>query len=119
MPLSSRYTGLIDKYRDRLPVHDDTRVISLGEGNTPLIRLHNVPRMIGKVSYSLYLLHLAVLIVLTPLILQGLEPVLSSRSGLWLSGWLLTIGCSLALARLSYRYLEKPGMAAGRYLGDG
>lgn len=48
MPLSSRYTGLIDKYRDRLPVHDDTRVISLGEGNTPLIRLHNVPRLVGK-----------------------------------------------------------------------
>jgi threonine synthase len=35
---------LIDKYRDRLPVHDDTRVISLGEGNTPLIRLNNIPR---------------------------------------------------------------------------
>jgi threonine synthase len=29
-------------------VHDDTRTISLGEGNTPLIRLHNVPRAIGK-----------------------------------------------------------------------
>jgi threonine synthase len=43
-----RYTGLIDKYRDRLPVHDDTRIISLGEGNTPLIRLHNIPRKLGK-----------------------------------------------------------------------
>ncbi|HFD78959.1 MAG TPA: threonine synthase, partial [Gammaproteobacteria bacterium] len=40
--------GLIDKYRDRLPVHDDTRVISLGEGNTPLIRLNNIPRELGK-----------------------------------------------------------------------
>ena len=48
MPLSARYTGLIDKYRDRLPVNDDTRVISLGEGNTPLIRLHNIPRDLGK-----------------------------------------------------------------------
>jgi len=48
MPFRPRYTGLIDKYRDRLPVHDDTRVISLGEGNTPLIRLHNIPSMIGK-----------------------------------------------------------------------
>ena len=43
-----RYTGLIDRYRDRLPVHDDTRIISLGEGNTPLIRLNNIPRLIGK-----------------------------------------------------------------------
>ncbi len=48
MPFRPRYTGLIDKYRDRLPVHDDTRVISLGEGNTPLIRLHNVPDTLGK-----------------------------------------------------------------------
>lgn len=48
MPFRTRYTGLIDRYRDRLPVHDDTRIISLGEGNTPLIRLHNVPRLIGR-----------------------------------------------------------------------
>lgn len=48
MPFRPRYTGLIDKYRDRLPVHDDTRLISLGEGNTPLIRLHNIPEALGK-----------------------------------------------------------------------
>jgi len=45
---SSRYTGLIDKYRDRLPIHDDTRIISLCEGNTPLIRLNNIPRDLQK-----------------------------------------------------------------------
>lgn len=48
MPFRPRYTGLIDKYRDRLPIHDDTRIISLGEGNTPLIRLNNIPGMLGK-----------------------------------------------------------------------
>ncbi len=48
MPFHPRYTGLIEKYRDRLPVHDDTRIISLGEGNTPLIRLHNIPKLLGK-----------------------------------------------------------------------
>jgi threonine synthase len=48
MLINSRYTGLIERYRDRLPVHDDTRVISLGEGNTPLIRLNNVPRDLRK-----------------------------------------------------------------------
>jgi threonine synthase len=47
MPLHARYTGLIERYRDRLPVHDDTRVISLGEGNTPLIRLNNIPRLLA------------------------------------------------------------------------
>ncbi len=48
MPFRKRYTGLIDNYRDRLPVHDDTRIISLGEGNTPLIRLSNIPRLLEK-----------------------------------------------------------------------
>jgi len=48
MPFRNRYTGLIDRYRDRLPVNDDTRLISLGEGNTPLIRLNNIPKVLGK-----------------------------------------------------------------------
>jgi threonine synthase len=48
MPLSTRYTGLLDKYRDYLPIHDDTRIISLAEGNTPLIRLHQIPQLLNK-----------------------------------------------------------------------
>ncbi len=48
MSTSTRYTGLIDRYRDFLPIHDDTRIISLGEGNTPLIRLKNIPKALGK-----------------------------------------------------------------------
>jgi threonine synthase len=48
MNLGVRYTGLIDKYRDRLPVADDTSVISLGEGATPLIRLNHIPRELSR-----------------------------------------------------------------------
>lgn len=48
MPFRTRYTGLIEKYRDHLPIHDDTRIISLGEGNTPLIRLSNIPKALAK-----------------------------------------------------------------------
>ncbi len=44
----TRYTGLIERYRSRLPVSADTRIISLGEGNTPLIQLQNIPKLIGK-----------------------------------------------------------------------
>ncbi len=44
----SHYTGLIEKYRDRLPVAADTPVISLNEGNTPLIELKNLPGLIKK-----------------------------------------------------------------------
>ena len=48
MPFRARYTGLIEKYRSRLPINDDTRIISLGEGNTPLIKLNNIPNILGK-----------------------------------------------------------------------
>lgn len=48
MSNANRYTGLVDRYRDRLPVSATTRAISLGEGNTPLIKLENIPRIIGK-----------------------------------------------------------------------
>ncbi|HQT43858.1 MAG TPA: threonine synthase [Halothiobacillus sp.] len=48
MSQAQRYTGLIDRYRDRLPVTDSTPVISLGEGNTPLIRLNNIPKILGR-----------------------------------------------------------------------
>ncbi len=49
-----RYTGLIEKYRDKLPVSENTRIISLGEGNTPLIKLQNIPKEIGK-EINLYI----------------------------------------------------------------
>ncbi|MDQ7089845.1 MAG: threonine synthase [Methylococcales bacterium] len=44
----AHYTGLINRYRDRLPVNEGTRIISLSEGNTPLIKLENIPNLIGK-----------------------------------------------------------------------
>ena len=47
MSQPTRYTGLIDRYRRYLPVSADTPVISLGEGNTPLIWLHNLPKVLG------------------------------------------------------------------------
>lgn len=48
MSFREHYTGLIERYRDHLPVTDKTPVISLGEGNTPLIRLKNIPGLLGR-----------------------------------------------------------------------
>ena len=48
MSTATCYTGLIEHYRDRMPVTTDTRVISLGEGNTPLVQLENIPRETGR-----------------------------------------------------------------------
>ena len=43
----NRYTGIIDRYRRRLPLNADTRAVSLNEGNTPLVRLLNIPENLG------------------------------------------------------------------------
>ncbi len=42
-----RYNGLIDKYREYLPVSDSTEIITLCEGNTPLIKAENLAKKIG------------------------------------------------------------------------
>lgn len=44
----AHYTGLIDKYRDRLPVSEETVAVTLNEGATPLIEFVNLPRLVGK-----------------------------------------------------------------------
>ena len=44
---SGAYRGLLHKYRDRLPVSESTPIVTLHEGNTPLLRLENIPRLVG------------------------------------------------------------------------
>ena len=41
------YNGLINKYKSFLPVSDNTPIITLNEGNTPLIEAKNLPNIIG------------------------------------------------------------------------
>ncbi|HYE30121.1 MAG TPA: threonine synthase [Methylomirabilota bacterium] len=43
----SRWRGVIDAYRAHLPVTSSTPIISLNEGNTPLIRVENFVEAIG------------------------------------------------------------------------
>ena len=47
MTTDKHYRGLINKYREYLPVKDDTPVITLNEGNTPLIKADNLAKKIG------------------------------------------------------------------------
>ena len=48
------YQGLINKYREFLPVDDSTPVVTLNEGNTPLIKADNLAKKIG-VDAEIYL----------------------------------------------------------------
>lgn len=45
--MSNHYQGLINKYREYLPVTDKTPIITLNEGNTPLIKADNLAKKIG------------------------------------------------------------------------
>ena len=36
---NSHYQGLIHRYRERLPIDENTPIVSLNEGDTPLITL--------------------------------------------------------------------------------
>ncbi len=48
MSSGGHYVGLIDRYRARLPVTDETRIVSLSEGNTPLIELQNLSNDVAR-----------------------------------------------------------------------
>ena len=48
------YKGLIDRYRQYLPVSDTTPVVTLNEGNTPLIKADNLAKKIG-IDCEIYL----------------------------------------------------------------
>ena len=48
------YKGLINKYRDFLPVTNSTPIVTLNEGNTPLIKADNLAKKIG-LECNLYL----------------------------------------------------------------
>lgn len=48
------WTGIIDQYRRYLPVTEKTPIVSLCEGNTPLVRVDNFVKAIGG-EFALYL----------------------------------------------------------------
>jgi threonine synthase len=54
MAKTNQYNGIIDKYRKYLPVSKRTPVISLNEGNTPLIPACHLSKMAGK-NFEVYL----------------------------------------------------------------
>ncbi|MEO6699923.1 MAG: threonine synthase, partial [Jatrophihabitantaceae bacterium] len=50
-PDSSAWPGLIEAYRDRLPVTADTPVITLFEGGTPLVPAPRIAELVGAEVY--------------------------------------------------------------------
>lgn len=90
----------------------------LGSLRTQRYLSHPVFTKLGKVSYSAYLIHMLILICLTPHLLKLLELLTSHRFGLWFGGYLLTVLIVQALSLLSYKWLEIPSVTMGRQIVD-
>ncbi len=45
--MAHQWRGVIEEYRDRLPVPDDAQVVSLGEGGSPLVRASALSGILG------------------------------------------------------------------------
>ena len=88
----------------------------LSSKNTQSVLSNIILRQMGKVSYSAYLLHIAVLLCLTPYLLKALEFVTLNQQALWLGGLLLTIVVVQLLACVFYYVLERPSINLGRKL---
>ncbi|SED53020.1 threonine synthase [Amycolatopsis tolypomycina] len=48
---SQAWPGIIEAYRDRVPVPEGARVVTLGEGNTPLLPAHHLSELTGCEVY--------------------------------------------------------------------
>ncbi|MCB4755904.1 MAG: threonine synthase [Elusimicrobia bacterium] len=53
--MSSTYNGVIDRYRANLPKIEDRYIVSLNEGNTPLVEVPRLAKALGAPQISLYL----------------------------------------------------------------
>ena len=80
---------------------------------------HPILRRCGELSFSLYLLHPALMAILTKLHLVGF--LSSSLQGVWvvfISASVITVSLLWGLSNLTYRFVEVPGIALGRRLGN-
>ncbi len=69
-------------------------------------------RYVGKTSYSIYLIHLAILIALTPRFMTLVSKY--SGNATWILGFVFTVGMTLVLSGITYRFIEVPSIAIGR-----
>ncbi|WP_186289538.1 acyltransferase [Methylomonas koyamae] len=82
--------------------------------NTQAVLTHPILRQIGRVSYSAYLIHMLILLCVTPRILHWLEPILVGHLALWLGGYLMSVIVILGLSVIGYYFLEIPSISLGR-----
>ncbi|MGZ5000470.1 MAG: acyltransferase family protein [Methylomonas sp.] len=89
-------------------------VFASSSERTQAVLTHPILRQIGRISYSAYLIHMVILLCITPRILHWLEPNLADHLMLWVGGYLLSVAIILVLSAIGYRFLEIPSISIGR-----
>lgn len=69
---------------------------------------------LGKISYSLYLGHTTVVLFLTP-VYHYIYAHLNQTSSSFVLSYMLTLGLAIALADVTYRFVEVPGIQLGKF----
>lgn len=93
-------------------------LFALSSENTQMVLSNPILRQIGRVSYSAYLIHMVILLCITPRVLNWLEPLLADHLKLWVGGYLSSVVIIVVLSVLSYRFLEIPSMSMGRRISQ-
>jgi peptidoglycan/LPS O-acetylase OafA/YrhL len=73
-----------------------------------------VPQMFGRISYSIYLWHMFVILLVSAALLDGVKGISQFEHAAILIPSALAL--STALSWLSFRIIEKPGMELGQRL---
>ena len=88
----------------------------LGLGLKPFRILVNTKTVyLGKASYSLYLLHPILIFTIIP-VYRRLYGFMSTDISGYLSSLLITLVLLTVIAIISYKYIERPGVALGEKL---
>jgi peptidoglycan/LPS O-acetylase OafA/YrhL len=75
-----------------------------------------LPRLLGRVSYSFYVLHFVVLAAFNATLIRvvGADTAFGNALLMQVVDFVLTLPLTLLLASLSYRFVEVPGIVVGR-----
>ncbi len=88
----------------------------LGLGISPSwVFVNHLTRFAGKISYSIYLLHPSTILFLFP-VYRWIYSVGLPVTVSFLLCYALTLAIVISLASITYRWIEKPGMRAGKRL---
>jgi peptidoglycan/LPS O-acetylase OafA/YrhL len=89
--------------------------ISLNSATLKSILHHSIMRLLGRISYSIYLCHYLLLILIIPRIVLMLNNAgMSDRSTIILIAFLSTLALTFGLSYLLYYTVERFGMSMGK-----